>query len=135
MPQIKTPGTEGMLKAKGIKQNTSPTNWKVRFDYKGTGKGQATFTFGIAGDVNGGVRALMNGHQIVKMDSFEGPKGDNTYYRQAAHGIFRQYTVPFNATLLKQGANIMELTPPGSVSANSQGKIIMFDFLRLEVQE
>ena len=131
---IKTPGYPAQLDLVGVKQNIYATNWKVRFDYKGLAKGNVTLTLGLAAEVNSGLRALINGHEILKLNNFDGPSGDSSLFRQAAHGIFRQQNVVFSATLLKD-KNILEFTPPGAVSKNHFDKMVMWDFLRLEVKE
>ncbi|XP_018331663.1 uncharacterized protein LOC108741360 [Agrilus planipennis] len=132
MPMIKTPGFPAQLKMVNITQNTQPTNWKVRFDYSGSTGGTATLTLGFAANVKAGIRAVINGKEILKVTGFDGPKADSALFRQAAHGIFRQQTVTFSASLLK-AKNILEFTPPGPVSANHFDKMVMWDFLRMEV--
>ncbi|XP_018321599.1 uncharacterized protein LOC108734509 [Agrilus planipennis] len=132
MPMIKTPGYPDQLKLVNITQNVQPTSWKVRFDYSGSTAGTATLTLGFAARVRAGIRALINGQEILKVDNFDGPQGDSALFRQAAHGIFRQQSVSFSQSLL-QGNNILEFTPPGAVSQNHFDRMVMWDFLKMEV--
>ncbi|XP_025836563.1 uncharacterized protein LOC108734567 [Agrilus planipennis] len=132
MPMIKTPGSPAQLKLVNVTQNTQPTNWKVRFDYSGSTSGTATLTVGLAANVKAGIRALINGKEILKVVNFDGPKADSALFRQTSHGIYRQQSVTFNKSLLKS-KNILEFTPPGAVSQNHFDKMVMWDFLRMEV--
>jgi len=48
-----------------------------------------------------------------------------------AMGVWRQYWVPFDASLLKQGENAMTLTvPAGDLTTG-----VVYDYLRLELNE
>ncbi|XP_025836590.1 uncharacterized protein LOC108734492 [Agrilus planipennis] len=132
MPMIKTPGFPNQLKLVNITQNAQPTNWKVRFDYSGSTRGNATLTLGFAARVKAGIRALINGEEILEVVDFVGPQGDSALFRHAAHGIFRQQSVTFNQSLLKE-KNILEFTPPVAVSQDDLDKMVMWDFLRMEI--
>ncbi|XP_018325165.1 uncharacterized protein LOC108737022 isoform X1 [Agrilus planipennis] len=132
MPMIKTPGFPAQLGLVNVTQNALPTNWKVRFNYTGSTQGNATLTLGFAASVRGGIRAVVNGQEIFKLDSFDGPQVDSALFRHSCHGIFRQQTVTFSQSLLKDN-NLLEFTPPGPVSQNHFDRMIMWDFLRMEV--
>ena len=69
-----------------------------------------------------------------KLAYFDGPSADSALFRQAAHGLYRQQVISFSSSLLKAD-NVLEFTPPGAVSKNHFDKMVMWDFLRMEVQE
>ncbi|XP_018321695.1 uncharacterized protein LOC108734573 [Agrilus planipennis] len=132
MPTIKTPGFPAQLKLVNVTQNAQPTIWKVRFNYSGSTKGNATLILGFTARVKAGIRALINGEEILEVVDFDGPQGDSALFRQAAHGIFHQQSVTFGLSLLKD-KNILELTPAGVVNQNHFDRMMMWDFLRMEV--
>ena len=57
--------------------------------------------------------------------------GDGTITRHGNHGIWYERELAFDASLLKQGDNVLTLTvPEGSVNNG-----VMYDYLRLELDE
>lgn len=143
-PVSKTPGDPAMLK---VPKDSSPAIWKIRFDSDGyqSGLGTGTMTFGLAGSVYGSLLVKLNGVEIGRWESpgngesafGEGPENDASLYRQgAARGIYYQVQAQFDAGLIHQGENIVELslpTPDGNASWNNVFTSIMYDAIRLEV--
>ena len=57
--------------------------------------------------------------------------GDGTITRHGNHGIWYERELAFDASMMKQGANVLELTVPAGPVNNG----IMYDYLRLELDE
>ncbi|AEI43530.1 polysaccharide lyase family protein [Paenibacillus mucilaginosus] len=139
-PVTATPGEPAQLK---VPFNPELTPWKIRFDSDavypaGT---KATLTFGIASSRNGSLRLNLNGTEIANLASLPGPKSDSGMPRSAVHAFYREFTVEFDASLLKQGENVLQLTHAKNIyDANGQrtGDLYtsqMYDAIRLEVQQ
>jgi rhamnogalacturonan endolyase len=126
-PAIHTPGDPKQLK---VPVSTKPAVWTVQFPVNESYKGTAYLTIGIAGSVNGSLKADLNGQEIAKYASIPGgPKVDSSFYRVAAAGIYRTLSIPFDASLLKHGDNLLSL----SQLSNSNNAGLLYDALRMEV--
>ncbi|CAN7308088.1 cadherin-like beta sandwich domain-containing protein [Paenibacillus sp. LjRoot153] len=143
-PASKTPGDPALLK---VPKDSSPAIWKIRFDSDGyqPGSGTGTMTFGLAGNVYGSLLVKLNGVEIGRWEApgnltsafGDGPDNDASLYRQgAARGIYHQVEAVFDAGLIHQGENVVELSlpsPEGTDSWTNVNTSIMYDAIRLEV--
>jgi rhamnogalacturonan endolyase len=57
--------------------------------------------------------------------------GDSTVGRNGIQGLWYQREVPFAATMLKAGTNVVTLTVPAGAQTNG----VIYDYLRLELDE
>jgi len=107
--------------------NRTAEPWRIYFDLpEQPSNDLGILTIAIAG--TGGVRldVLING-QLVKSLSYS---ADGSVHRSGISGIYHLEQIEFDATLLNQGENIVELKVHGS---NSLSSGIMYDYLRLEL--
>jgi len=104
------------------------TTWTIKFNFDQAGKGQAFLRVALAGsDGGGGLAVTVNGKDVGTIRTIS----TNALRYNTDKGIWRQYTQPFDATLLKSGANEMTLTvPAGDVTSG-----VVYDYLRLELNE
>ena len=119
--------------------------WKIVFDHKGSQKGDAYLTFGFAGvtiHANeskslAGLEVTVNGEKTALIQTLINDSGAS---RSGIRGYYRRRLVKFDASLLKEGENVIELTLAPSHEA--EGIIhdfpyttLMYDSIRLEVEE
>jgi rhamnogalacturonan endolyase len=104
------------------------TTWTIKFNMNKTESGQATLRVALAGaDGNGGLGVAVNGQNVGTIRTI----ATNALRYNTNKGVWREYAQKFNAGLLKQGENSMQLTvPAGDVTSG-----VVYDYLRLEVQE
>jgi rhamnogalacturonan endolyase len=104
------------------------TTWTIKFNFDHAGKGLATLRLALAGsDGNGGLAVAVNGKDVGTIRTI----ATNALRYNTDKGIWRQYTQPFDAALLKSGENEMTLTvPAGDVTSG-----VVYDYLRLELNE
>jgi rhamnogalacturonan endolyase len=104
------------------------TTWTIKFNMDKAPKGQATLRVALAGsDGNGGLAVGVNGASVGTIRHIS----TNALRYNTDKGIWRQYTQPFDAALLKPGENEMTLTvPAGDLTTG-----VVYDYLRLELAE
>jgi rhamnogalacturonan endolyase len=122
--QLGTPGEDMWRKiGKG-----RATTWKIKFTLPQAEHGLATLRVALAGaDGTGGLQVGVNGKDVGTIQTI----GTNALRYNTDKGIWRQYTQPFDASLLKAGENEMTLTvPAGDLTSG-----VVYDYLRLELDE
>lgn len=135
-PVNATPGEPAHSK---VPYDKSLASWKIRFDLDKPLTGKATLTFGLASSRNGSLHVELNGQQIAGLSSLPGPKSDSAMPRSAIHGFYREIKIPFDASLLKQGQNVIVLRHAKHIfdaDGNRTGDLyasIEYDAMRLEV--
>jgi rhamnogalacturonan endolyase len=104
------------------------TTWTIKFNFDHAAHGQASLRVALAGsDGNGGLAVAVNGKDVGTIRTI----ATNALRYNTDKGIWRQYTQPFDAALLKSGENEMTLTvPAGDVTSG-----VVYDYLRLELNE
>jgi rhamnogalacturonan endolyase len=107
----------------------SPTTWSVRFDLPEAPRGKATLRLAFAGSSGrGGVQVSVN-------DQSAGGTGalpvTGVMHRDGIRGYWFERSVPFDATLLKAGPNVVKLTNPARGWVDG----VLYDYLRLELDE
>jgi rhamnogalacturonan endolyase len=104
------------------------TTWTIKFNMDTAPKGQAALRISLAGaDGNGGVAISVNG----KSAGLIRPTPTNALRYNTDKGIWQEQTLAFDASLMKQSDNAIQLTvPAGEVTSG-----VVYDYLRLEVNE
>jgi rhamnogalacturonan endolyase len=104
------------------------TTWTIKFNMDKAPRGQATLRVALAGaDGNGGLAVAVNGQNVGTIH----PTATNALRYNTNKGVWQQRKVTFDAALLKQGENQMQLTvPAGEVTTG-----VVYDYLRLELKE
>jgi rhamnogalacturonan endolyase len=88
-------------------------------------RGKATLRIALAAAGSNQITVAVNGQPAGELSGFW---TDSSIGRNAIRGIWHEYEVPFNAAMLKPGANTLTLT----VGA---GGGVIYDYLRLELDE
>jgi rhamnogalacturonan endolyase len=104
------------------------TTWTIKFNMDKSSQGQATLRLALAGaDGGGGLAVGVNGQSVGTIRTV----ATNALRYNTDKGMWREYTLNFDATLLKPGENAMTLTvPAGDVTSG-----VVYDYLRLELDE
>lgn len=146
-PCYKTPGTPFQLQWRGTTPDQTLTTWTIRFDAPGYRHGTATLDIALAGAVFGTLRIALNGTELASFDPLPGVVGDNSSYRLACRGMYRQLPpVAFPATLLGHGENVLTFSPVRAPKAPlTRGNTvddwmepvggIMYDTIRLQIAD
>ena len=110
---------------------TSPgraTPFAISFSLPEVPHGKATLRVAICGTDARLIEASVNGQPAGQIDRLI---GDGTITRHGNHGIWYERELAFDASLLKQGDNVLILTVPAGPVNNG----VMYDYLRLELDE
>jgi rhamnogalacturonan endolyase len=104
------------------------TTWTIKFNLDHAPQGRATLRVALAGsDGGGGLQVGVNAKPVGTIRTIS----TNALRYNTDTGVWRQYTQPFDATLLKPGENQMQLTvPAGDLTSG-----VVYDYLRLELDE
>jgi rhamnogalacturonan endolyase len=91
-------------------------------------QGQAVLRVALAGsDGGGGLAVGVNGKDVGTIRTIS----TNALRYNTNKGVWREYSQPFDASLLTQGENSMTLT----VMAGELTSGVVYDYLRLELDE
>jgi rhamnogalacturonan endolyase len=108
--------------------NGSATTWSVVFDLPRPEQGNATLRLAFAGTEARSVAVTVN-NKVV--GTLTGLPNTSAIHRDSDRGFWEEKDVLFDASLLKQGRNILQLTVPAGPVMNG----VQYDYLRLEVNE
>jgi len=105
------------------------TPWTITFDLPKAPQGVATLRVAIAGgSVTGNsIPVAVNGQPVGAIRV----TGDSTISRNSIQGLWYERDIPFSATQLKAGTNVLTLTVPAGAQTNG----VIYDYLRLELDE
>ena len=104
------------------------TTWTIIFNMPKVEHGQATLRVALAGaDGGGGLAVAVNGGSVGTIKTI----ATNALRYNTDRGVWREYTLAFNAALLKSGKNEMQLTVPAGELTTG----VVYDYLRLELDE
>jgi rhamnogalacturonan endolyase len=113
------------------------TTWTIKFNMDNAQKGQATLRVALAGSdgtsglanpgAPGGLTVAVNGNGVGSIRYIS----TNALRYNTNTGVWREYTLKFDAALLKPGENEMTLTVPGGELTSG----VVYDYLRLELDE
>ena len=98
------------------------------FDLPNAPQGKATLRLAIATNNAREIAVTVNDQEAGTLDHLP---TDSAIGRNGIQGIWFETEVPFNASLLKQGANVLTLTVPAGGLTNG----VIYDYLRLELDE
>jgi rhamnogalacturonan endolyase len=104
------------------------TTWTIKFNMDKAPRGEAALRVALAGaDGAGGLAVAVNGQSAGTIY----PASTNALRYNTNKSVWQEQTLKFDAALLKQGENQMQLTvPAGEVTSG-----VVYDYLRLEVNE
>ncbi len=104
------------------------TTWTINFNMDSPSQGQAILRVALAGaDGNGGLQVAVNGKPVGTIRTV----ATNALRYNTDKGVWREYAQRFDAGLLKEGANQMQLTvPAGDLTSG-----VVYDYLRLELND
>ncbi len=122
-----------------VPHNENPTNntgtgggratpWTITFNLPEAPHGKATLRLAICGVGMRNLAATVNEHPIGNVTDLA---YNATINRDGITGYWSQRELSFDASLMKAGTNVMQLTvPAGGLTSG-----IMYDYLRLELDE
>ncbi len=103
------------------------TTWTIKFNMDHAPRGAATLRVCLGGSDSTTLSIGVNGQNAGTIR----PISTNALRYNTDRGVWREYSQPFNAALLKQGENAMTLTvPAGDLTSG-----VVYDYLRLELNE
>jgi len=104
------------------------TTWTVSFDLAKAPAGKATLRLSFAGTEAKSLMLKMNDQQIGVLTDLP---NTSVIHRDSDRGFWQEKAVSFDASVMKQGTNVLKLiVPAGSVMSG-----IEYDYLRLELDE
>ena len=104
------------------------TTWTVSFDLAKAPTGKATLRLSFAGTEAKGLALKMNDQQIGILTDLP---NTSVIHRDSIRGFWQEKSVAFDASLMKQGTNVLKLIVPAGNVMNG----IEYDYLRLELDE
>jgi rhamnogalacturonan endolyase len=106
----------------------SATTWSVLFDLPKAEQGTATLRLAFAGTESRSLTVAVNGKEVGTLTNLPNTM---VVHRDSDRGFWEEKDVTFDAALLQQGRNTLQLTVPAGPVANG----VQYDYLRLEVDE
>jgi rhamnogalacturonan endolyase len=103
------------------------TTWTVKFNMDKAVQGTATLRVSLGGSDSTTLSIGMNGKPAGQIR----PISTNALRYNTDRGVWREYSQPFDASLMKAGENTMTLTVPAGDCTSG----VCYDYLRLELQE
>ncbi len=104
------------------------TTWRIKFNMPKASSGHAFLRVALAGaDGAGGLAVGVNGKNVGTLH----PIATNVLRYNFDTGVWREYTQPFDASLLTAGENEIELTVPAGELTTG----VVYDYLRLELND
>jgi rhamnogalacturonan endolyase len=104
------------------------TPWTIAFDLPTAPHGKATLRLAIATANTRQISLAVNDQPAGELDNLP---TDSSIGRNGIQGIWYEKEIPFDASMLKQGANTVTLTiPPGGLTSG-----IIYDYIRLELDD
>src|SRR6185437_14556154 len=112
----------------GVRSAGRATPFAISFTLPGAPRGKATLRVAICGTGARLIEVSVNDKPAGEIDHLI---GDGTITRHGNHGIWYERELAFDASLMKQGDNVLTLTVPEGPVNNG----VMYDYLRLELDE
>jgi rhamnogalacturonan endolyase len=104
------------------------TTWNVSFDLHKAPVGRATLRLSFAGTEAKSLTIKMNEEEIGVLTDLP---NTSVIHRDSDRGFWQEKAVSFDASLMKQGINVLKLIVPAGNVMNG----IEYDYLRLELDE
>jgi rhamnogalacturonan endolyase len=108
--------------------NGSMTTWTVSFNLPAAPHGKATLRLPICGVGTRTLTVYLNDHVIGNVTNLT---YNATLNRDGIGGYWQEHNLAFDASLMKAGTNLLELSIPAGGLMNG----IIYDYLRLELDE
>ena len=102
------------------------TTWSIDFSLAHPERGKATLRLAFAGTESRSLTVALNGKEIGTLTNLP---NTSVIHRDSDRGFWEEKDVAFDASLLTQGKNTIQLTVPAGPVANG----VQYDYLRLEV--
>jgi rhamnogalacturonan endolyase len=104
------------------------TPWNISFELPAAPHGKATLRLAIATSNTREIAVTVNNQDAGRVDQLA---NDSAIGRNGISGIWYERELAFNASLMKQGNNVLTLTvPEGGLTSG-----VIYDYLRLELDE
>ncbi len=104
------------------------TTWTINFNLPAALHGKATLRLAICGVGTRSLTVTMNDQSIGSVSNLV---YNATINRDGIGGYWMEHNLPFDASLMKAGTNVLQLTiPAGGLTSG-----ILYDYLRLELDE
>ncbi len=118
--------TGGQNEWRSIGAGSKANTWTIKFNLDKTSPGYAALRVSLAGaDGGGGLNVTVNGTDVGTIY----PTSTNALRYNTDRGVWQEHTQTFDAALLKQGENQIQLTVP----AGDLDSGVVYDYLRLEL--
>jgi rhamnogalacturonan endolyase len=112
----------------GIRGNGRATPYAITFDLNDQPHGRATLRFALCGTGARTIEVDVNGRPAGQVDRLI---GDGAIARHSSQGLWYERELSFDASLLKQGTNVLKLIVPAGPINNG----VIYDYLRLELDD
>ncbi len=112
----------------GIRGTGRATPFAIAFDLADAPRGKATLRLAICGTGARAVEVTVNDRPAGQVDRLI---GDGAIARHSIQGLWYERELAFEATLKKQGTNVLKLIVPAGPINNG----IIYDYVRLELDE
>ena len=107
---------------------SSATTWSVLFDLPKPEQGRAILRLAFAGMEAHSLTVAVNNKEVGTLTNLP---NTSAIHRDSDRGFWQEKDVTFDASLLRQGKNTLQLTVPAGPVMNG----VQYDYLRLEVDE
>jgi rhamnogalacturonan endolyase len=112
----------------GVSGNGRATPFSITFDLPSAPTGAATLRLAVCGTQARSIAVTVNDQPAGTVENLG---NDGAISRHAIQGIWYEKELSFNASLMKQGANVLKvIIPAGSVNSG-----VIYDYIRLELDE
>lgn len=123
-----TDDTSRVTGNQGASGNGRATPYNIRFEMPSAPKGKATLRVAICG---GGARQVDVTVNDQSAGQLPAPGGGDVITRHGIQGPWAERNIVFDASLMKQGSNVLTLTvPAGPINSG-----VLYDYVRLELDE
>ena len=112
----------------GVRGNGRATPYRIAFDLARAPQGRASLRLAICGTGARQIDVSVNDRPAGQVTDL---RGDGVITRHQVQGIWYERELAFDASLMRQGANVLTLTIPAGPINNG----IVYDYLRLELDE
>ena len=112
----------------GIRGTGRATPFAIAFDLAGAPRGKATLRLAICGTGARAIEVTVNDRPAGQVDRLI---SDGAIARHSIQGLWYEREVSFDASLMKEGANVLKLIVPAGPINNG----LIYDYVRLELDE